>query len=424
MVNYLGLKDVKYIDITKSQVHTLTEQTNIVLKQIEAPLKITLFAIRSDWKRYLSLLNLYKYSQTQIEITAIDIDTNPSLVKLNNITETGSVVIDYLGQKTKIKLKDELALTNAIIKLQRSRHIKIYYTIGHGEINHGLQTKEGGEFLANKIKDSNYSLIALDTLRNSQIPKDADALLILGPKDSFLDLELNLIKKYLDDGGDLLVTLGPEFNGVKNKNLYDLMARYGIKFENSIVVDRLSTVQNTQATIPIVNEYNSTHPITKKFKGRTLFPLSGAVFNSKAKGYKYTAIAHSSPFPASWAESDLVKVSTGNAVFDNKDIKGPVSLASVVENIELDSRIAIFSSSSFIVNGYQGQSANFNLFLNTLSWIINDEGIISLNRPKLTNEMIILSTSQITLIFYFSIVFLPFLFFVIAIVRYRIRLKK
>ena len=59
-----------------------------------------------------------------------------------------------------------------------------------------------------------------------------------------------------------------------------------------------------------------------------------------------------------------------------------------------------------------------------LAWVVDDEGIISLNRPELENEMILLSASQVTLIFYFSIVFMPFLFFGIAVYFYRRRLKK
>jgi len=426
ITNFISLKNTKYVDITNSQVHTLTDQTKTVLDKIDSPIKMTLFANRSEWKKYLSLLNLYKYTHPKVEIDAIDVDTNPSLVKLNNISESGTVIIEYLGKKMQIKLKDELALTNAIIKLQRAKTLKVYYTTGHGELNRQLDTKEGGKFLFNKIKDSNYNLIPLDILRRSEVPEDADALLILGPRDSFLDMELNTLKKYLDKGGDMLITLGPEFDGTKNQNFYDLIAKYGLRFKNAIVVDRLSTVQNTQATIPIVNEYNLDHRISKKFEGRTLFPLSGAIFNSTESNgdLVYSAIANSSPFPASWAESDLAKVATGNAVFDIKDTKGPVALASVVENTKLDSRLAMFASSSFIVNGYQGQSSNFNLFLNTLAWVIKEEGIISLNRPELTNEMILLSASQITLIFYFSILFLPFLLFAIAIIRYRIRLKK
>ena len=84
----------------------------------------------------------------------------------------------------------------------------------------------------------------------------------------------------------------------------------------------------------------------------------------------------------------------------------------------------VSSSSSFIVNGYQSQSSNFNLFLNMLAWGLDDEGIISLNRPDLNDEMIMLSATQLTLIFYFGIAFIPFILFGTAILLYRRRLKK
>ena len=84
-----------------------------------------------------------------------------------------------------------------------------------------------------------------------------------------------------------------------------------------------------------------------------------------------------------------------------------------------ESRVVLFSSASFIANQFQGQTNNFNLFLNSLAWVLNEKTLFSLNRPKLEGNLIYISDIHFTFVFYFAILLFPFIFFVLAIVFYR-----
>lgn len=424
MVNYIVFKNNTYFDLTQQKVHTLSNQSKSILKDLKTPLKFTLYARRPNWERYLTLLNLYKFESEQVSVDVIDVDTNPSLVQLNNIKDEGTAVIEYQGKKVLVKASSELGITNMIIKIMRSNNIIIYYTTGHGEIDRRLQDQNGASYLFQKIVNTNYVLRPLDLLKIDRVPMDANLLMVLGPRNGFLDLEISVLNSYLGRGGNLLVTLAPEMNEVKLGTFYELLKQYGINFVNSIVLDRLSTVQGTQATIPIITEFNPTHSITKGFNGKVLYPLSAAIVPEKKEHYRYMPLLKTNSFPGSWAETSFEELKSGRATYDNNDLKGPIDIAATVENTKNNSRIIVSTSTSFVVNGYQSQSTNFNLFLNMLSWGVDDEGIISLNRPGLSDEKIILSASQVTLIFYFAIGLIPFLLFAIAIYFYRRRLKK
>lgn len=424
MVNYIAFKNNTHFDITKQKVHTLSEQSKTIINGLEGKLKFTLFARRQNWDQFLNLLNLYKYKSENINVDVIDIDTNPSLVQINNIKENGTVIIEYKGNKASIVAKDELAITNGIIKLLRSQKIIIYYTVGHGEIDRARRDQEGGSYLFGKLIGGNYIIKPIDLLKSEDVPKDANLLLILGPKEGFLDLELDKVDRYLKRGGSLFVTLAPELNEVKLSNFYSLIDKHGVKFLNSIVLDRLSTVQGSQATIPIITLYNPNHSITKNFKGKVLMPLSASIERGNLENRVYSTLIKTNNFPGSWAETNFEEVKTGRATYDHKDKKGPIELIATVENTKTNSRLIVSSSSSFIINGYQSQSTNFNFFLNILAWGLDDEGIMSLNRPSLNDERIMLSSSQLTLIFYFAIACLPFLMFAISVFLYRRRLKK
>jgi ABC-type uncharacterized transport system involved in gliding motility auxiliary subunit len=139
-----------------------------------------------------------------------------------------------------------------------------------------------------------------------------------------------------------------------------------------------------------------------------------------------TLIAFTSSFPGSWAEKNLKGIASGKAEYkENEDIKGPIGLLGIGErvgaNAEKDSRFVLLGSSSFLINAYQNQSGNTTLFLNTVSWLVNDEGIISFNRPGIEEYPVILSSQHIQMIFVIAILLVPILFFGCAIFIYRRR---
>jgi ABC-type uncharacterized transport system involved in gliding motility auxiliary subunit len=139
-----------------------------------------------------------------------------------------------------------------------------------------------------------------------------------------------------------------------------------------------------------------------------------------------TILASTSSFPGSWAETDLKGITSGKAEFKEKeDTKGPIGLIGVGERVgseaNKDSRFVLLGSSSFLINAYQAQSGNSALFLNTVSWLIKDEGIISFNRPGVEEYPLILSAQHIQMIFVIAILLVPIIFFGCAIFIYRRR---
>ena len=85
-----------------------------------------------------------------------------------------------------------------------------------------------------------------------------------------------MLKTFLSRG-KLLVSLGPEFGSYPHKNLLKLLARYGLVAKNNIVVDMLSKNYNADATVPLINKFDTKHPITRNFKGRIFLPLASSV---------------------------------------------------------------------------------------------------------------------------------------------------
>jgi ABC-2 type transport system permease protein len=425
VINYLGNKNVKEFDLTFEKRNTLSDQTQKVLQMIKHPLSLTLYARREEWKRHLDIFKLYQARNKNITIDAVDTDIRPDVVRAKNITENGTVIINYNGEENRFVMTDELSLTNALLKALRDDKIILYSTTGHGELSCSDKSEEGLSSMCERLAGLNYQVRELDLTKTTSVPLDATAVLILGPTTGFLVAEARQLEEFLNKGGSLFLALAPAFKSEVYNNLIQLARPFGLKMGRDVVIDRLSTIQGSEATIPIVNAYDSNHSITLDFNLRTVFPLSSSV--SLIEGNDAASIiASTSSFPGSWAESDLEGVTKGKAEYnEGSDLKGPVGLMGVGERVGKSakghSRFVLLGSSSFLINAYQNQTGNPMLFLNTVSWMVSDEGIISLNRPGMEEFPVILSSMHLQMIFFVAILLVPIVFFGSAIFIYRRR---
>lgn len=425
VANYLGNKNYKEFDLTKEKRNSLTDQTVKVLAMVKSPLKMTVYARREEWNGILNLLKLYVAQNPNIKLEAIDTDLRPDLVKSKEITQNGTVIVEYQGKESQFPVIDELSVTNALLKTLRTEKIVLYFVTGHQELSCEEKSQEGISALCDKLRLQNYEVRPLELTKVDHVPKDATAVFVLGPISGFLPQEANLIKEYLGRGGSFFLALAPAFKSELYDNLTKLMEPYGLELGKDVVIDRLSTVQGAEATIPIISHYDNQHPITEGFNLRTVFPLSSSVRTIKGKD-SAQLLASTSNFPGSWAETNLKGVTEGKAEYNEKsDLKGPIGLLGISElaipNTPRDSRVVLLGSSSFLVNAYQAQAGNTTLFLNTVSWMVDDEGIISFNRPGFEEPPVILSAQHLQMIFVISILVVPIIFFGTAIFVYRRR---
>lgn len=422
VVNYLGNKNFKEFDLTKEKRNSLTDQSLKIISEVKSPMKMTVFGRREEWASMLNLLKLYTAQNRLISLDAIDTDVRPDIVKSKGITQNGTILIEYKGKESSFLLNDELSVTNAILKSARSNAIVLYFITGHQELNCSDTTQEGISDLCKKLRSQNYVVKTLDLTKVSKVPGDASAVLVLGPISGFLKQEVDILNEYVIGGGSFFLALAPAFKLELYDNLIGIVKKFGLVLGKDIVIDRLSTIQGAEATIPIIDKYEENHAITKGFNLRTVFPLSSSV--SKLPGHDMAVIlAKTSSFPGSWAERNLQGVTKGKAQFNEKmDEKGPIGLIGVSEGTgESSTRVVLLGSSSFLINAYQSQTGNSTLFLNTVSWVVNDEGIISFNRPGTEEYPVILSAQHLQMIFVISILVVPIVFFGAGIFIYRRR---
>ncbi len=437
------------IDLTKSKDFTLTDQTQKILKSIKIPITIKAFyqeATRDKIKAQ-DLLDTYKYYCPNIKYEFIDPDRHPELAKQYDVKTYGTVVIEGAGKKQTITLLNEENLTNALMKLIQNKKKVIYFVTGHGEASINDFDKNGYSMVRRELEKENYEVKALDLLHTAKIPDDASVVIINGPKKSLMKAEIETLRKYLDNGGKLIVMLDPFYEGGLRKFLRD----YGIGIRNDIVIDKLSRVFGGSYLMPVITKYTR-HKITENFNIATFFPESRSLSKvEKTKpGVHVMLIALTSS--GAWAETDIKTLKEKNtASFDpNQDQQGPICLVMMSEvtpqkktsgknskneeakgkdskednNPKKKGQLVVFGDTDFANNTYFGLSGNGDFFLNVVNYLAQEENLISIKRPTKKGQPLILTSSQSKLVFLIPLVFVPLFVILCGLVVFRVRRKQ
>lgn len=128
---------------------------------------------------------------------------------------TRSVVVGTELDSARAKLKTlDRDLQAQLLKLARARRT-VYMTVGHGELNDkGANVAEGrsAQIVQELLRKQNYTVkdLGLGQGLGSQLPDDADVVIVLGPTEPFAREEVAALRRWVDAGGKLLLALDPD----------------------------------------------------------------------------------------------------------------------------------------------------------------------------------------------------------------------
>jgi len=423
LFNYLGFKHPKQWDFSFAHNHSLTEQSKNIIQDFSEPIIFKIFTRKKNLATFFIKIDQYRFANNLVEKEFIDIDLHPELVKKYNVIKDDTILISYKGRNVFVEELSELGITNALIRVKKDSRPKIYYSIGHQELDFNRQDAGGLSRLKEMIESSNFELVPIELTLQKNIPEDANLLMIIGPQSDFMAAEEKVVDAYITRGGSLFVALDPGTNGDRLPSLRRLLRKWKIDIKNNFVIDRVKFVQGSQTKIPMVNKWPSRHQIVKGFKKPVFFPLVSSVVYTGEPG-SFSSLAKTSAYPASWAENSIQEFISGNIIFQKEqDIKGPITLFGAWKSPVNSTRIIAAGNSSFITNTYEKFGGNHHLVLNSVSWLVNEEKLISFNTPIIKNTPVFLAPGQISLIFFFTVILIPLLLISTSILFYRRRLK-
>lgn len=427
VVNYWAYKHPVQADLSAYKMNSLSDQSISVLKKMKGELKFKLFTRKQESALWLPLMEFYRAVKNDIVIEKVDIDIRPDLVTDYHITDAATLVIEFNGKRQYVTERDELNITNGLIKISRSSDPVVYFIQGHGEGDITSGENDGLKFIFEAIKNSAVDVRPLSLLSTQEVPFDAKTVILWGPKSALQPNEIKVLQRFLDRKGNLLVAIDPDLNQDIHGELRALLRKYRLNVRNDLIIDQKSFVTGSNGSIPLVEVYNKEHSITQKFKGQVFFPLAASIEEipeqlAPEKG-KVSMLASSSLFPESWGETNIKELAEQKVHYNaGIDHPGPLNLFAAFEGER--NKIVVFGNSQFVLNAYLKFGKNYALFLNSLSWLVDEDRLISFNLPIVQNEPVFISQQQMGIVFYFSVLFSPLILFGMSLFMYRRRRDK
>jgi len=419
LANYLSTRHHHRFDLTEAGIYSLSSQSTSVLQHLDKPLEVHAFVEAGSDPQLKELLDSYHYASGKVSYQIIDPDKQPDLAERFQITTVPAVHLQY-GDRTNVVNKiSEEELTNGIIKVTRAEKKTVYFLEGHGEPSiDDLEEPKGYGQLKVALDNESYEVKKLVLSTDTAVPDEANLLIVAGAERSLLPHETQAIDAYLKKGGHALVLLNPR----ATPELATYLQQWGVQVGNDVIVDeQLQLLKGRTFTLtPFVTTYGA-HPITAELSRRgtsalTTYGISRSV-EPQPNGVKgVTPVSLAQTGPNSWAETDLEGVfQKQTARLDEQDRRGPISLGvAVTANLkdmgtdhDGTARLVVFGNAGFANNQFIGQYFNRDLLLNSISWLVGEEGLISVRPRTLRASRVQFSAEQGTLIFYLSVLILP-----------------
>lgn len=407
MVNFLGNRYPQRLDLTEGQLHSLSDLTVEMLQNLDRDVEALAFMEGGENPQLELLLSEFSARGERFSFEFIDPDRDPLRTEENGIRRYNTLLLKSGDKEQQIIELEEREITNALLKVIRERQEKVYLSVGHGEHRLG-NDPNGMSLLKQRLGDIDYAVQdSLFLARTDRVPADCAVLIIAGPRTPFLSTEVEAVRAYMQEGGAVLALLDPLYES----GLEELLAEWGVTLGDDFVIDTsgVGSLFGLDFTTPVAATYG-VHPITRKHRGvMTFFQLSRSVRfdSSAANGLRGAALALTSE--SGWAETDLsvlrgegdntVKLDAG------VDRPGPVALSVAVERD--GGRLVVFGDSDFATNQYFDYQGNGDLALNALSWLAEDESLISIRPRQAGYNPIALNDSQGEWIFWLSVVLYP-----------------
>ena len=212
-----------------------SESTRKIAASLAEPVKVVAFfpdvnEVRNEVASYLRELGS---GMPKLEVQVTDRLLAPKLAKELHATQDGVIILargsvnytvslgtDIEAARPKLKTLDR-DVKEQLLKLARAR-LTAYLTVGHGELNDPAKGKaedpaHSASIARTLLQKQNFTLKDLGLAQGlaSEVPDDADVVLILGPSDPFAPEEITALQRYADRGGHLLISLDPDANSVQ-----------------------------------------------------------------------------------------------------------------------------------------------------------------------------------------------------------------
>jgi ABC-type uncharacterized transport system involved in gliding motility auxiliary subunit len=431
ILNFILARHEVRFDLSGTGAFSISPQTQSVLKNLKNEVKVIgFFGERSNVKRLAKdLFDNYRYETDKVQYEMVDPDKKPTLAKQYGITEYDTVVIESEGQKATLRTISEEEITGALIRISRDSKKTFYFVEGHGEHSLDDAERNGYSFLKDSLEKQGFEVKKLLLLSEKKVPDDAAVVIIGGPQRPYTEEERAALDAYLARGGRLFALVDP----LVKTDLESLLSKWGVLLANDLILDPASSLGGV---VPIVNPGTyPPHQITDRFNLGTFYPVSRSVNFDPSK----EATLRFEPILKSGQGTWLTTKVDGDLTIDpSRDKLGPITFGGAVrykdepppmetgdggKSIDASKkmRLVVIGDADFATNGAVRSAGNGDLFQNVVSWLAEEEDLISIRPQEAKTSTLLMSNAQHRFNFYSSVIILPVAILTVGLTVWRRR---
>lgn len=446
-------------DVTQDKLNTLSDQSlKIVeiIKDEQPEIEILGFFVDPMQRQnFTDLVSLYRNAGARLNLKYIDPQVDPTLAIAENVTTADTVILKNGPNEARLTNFTEERMTNALLNVLKTETKSVYFTVGHGERDLNDPEAEGFRLAKAELESERYQVQRVNLLERGEVPESADLLIIAGPQYDFRDSELEILRQHMNDGRPVLLMVDAL---VALPNLKAFFEDYGISFQDDMVAvnpnNPLARQPDWQYSA-LVTEFDEFSAVTSDFVRRgqigMLMPFSRSldVVEGNVMGMSPTMLARASDInvrfsnvtrPEDMRDIGQDRILPGNVgllAYSSGQVGGSgLAEGEVQVETELDAkplsetkasrelRLVVAGSSHFASN-YGGQRPeNMDMFLNIVSYLMQDEDFISI-RPQDPSQSRLELTSGASVfnLIFFSFIY-PFFFLGYGLVQWLRRRRK
>ncbi len=404
LLGYLSQQFKLEADWTFGSRNSLSAPTATLLKTLDKPLKFIAY-VPDDPALHDQLDKLvakYRRVKPDTALEFVNPDLDPVRAKQDGIQYNGQLAI-HVGERSEVvKSTSEQVILNALQRMSRSGERLVVFIEGHDERKPLSSESTGMSKLVDALQRKGFSVQPHNLVRTQSIPQNASFVVLASPQQDLLPGEVDVLKKYVEQGGNLLWLQDP--GGLHG--LQPLESLLGIQVFDGTVIDANQALQsvlgiNHPAVIPVVDYGKSA--ITENLNNRqTIFPFATMVARDpqastdKTGALAWQADEFLNTLPTSWLETSGVLEGKVRFDADSNDKAGPLPIGvSLTRTLPMpadqpgtqprEQRVAVIGDSDFMLNSFIGYGGNLDLASNLFNWLGADDKLLAIPSVRATD---------------------------------------
>ncbi len=385
--------------------NSLSQPSIHVVRALRGPVHIVAFAHGAAVRQSVrALIAKYRRVDPAIQLSFVNPDKHPALVRRLNVGFNGELEIRYGKRRALVSSPSETGVTNELARLERTGIRHLTFLTGNQERRPQDGSGLGLSSWARQLRARGFTVGSFDPGTGQALPHKAGVLVIADPRVRFLPGEVHALEGFVKHGGNLLLMLEPGHTA----GLGPMLAQLGVRVRKGFVVDPASSLlTSTNPDFIAISHYPALGPV-RGMHLVTVFPTTAALTLTPVHGLKPVPILATGN--DAWRQTQplagLVTPPAGTS-------PAVLTIGAALERPFKGGRqhVVIVGDSDFVANSYIGEGGNLTLAMNLANWLAHDDAFINLPNRASPDLTLTLTGGEEEAIAYGFLLGLPILLF-------------